>query len=96
MDITINLMDSVSGTSTNMEGCTLFAVISKELESNNTIRLSLKDATPMSSSFMNSSFGELVDRFGMETFKNNIRLINYTPSQAEYIKHYLTMVSVKN
>ena len=94
MDITINLMDSVSGTSTNEEGCTLFAAISKELESNNTIRLSLKGATPMSTSFMHASFGELVANFGMQTFKNTIRLINYTPSQAEYIKHYLTMLHV--
>jgi hypothetical protein len=92
MDCIINLMDKVNGTSTNIEGLTLYAILSREIESGNIIKLSLKESTPMSSSFLNSSFGELVDRYGLDVFKKHIRLINYTTSQAEYIKKYLSML----
>ena len=85
-------MDKVNGTSTNIEGLTLYAILSREIESGNIIKLSLKESTPMSSSFLNSSFGELVDRYGMNVLKKHIRLINYTTSQAEYIKKYLSML----
>ena len=92
MDCIINLMDKVNGTSTNIEGLTLYAVLSREIESGNIIKLSLKESTPMSSSFLNSSLGELVDRYGIDVFKKHVRLINYTASQAEYIKKYLSML----
>lgn len=93
MDLTIKLMDHVAGTSSNVDGVKLFSILTKELDANNTIILSLKDSTPMSSSFLNSSFGELVEKYGLEIFKKQIRLINYTPSQLEYIKKYLLMLN---
>ncbi len=96
MDTIITLMDCVSGTSTNVEGYTLFTLLSKEIEKNNIVKLSLKDSTPMSSSFMNSSFGELVDKYGLDKFRDHVRLINYTPSHAERIQKYIQMLRSHN
>lgn len=93
MDVTIKLMDCVTGTSGNIEGYKLFTVLSKEIDMDNNIILSLQNSTPMSSSFLNSSFGELVDKYGLDIFKTKIKLINYTKSQAEYIKRYLLMLN---
>jgi hypothetical protein len=92
MDKIITVVDSVTGTSTNVEGCTLYNIIAKEIEGGNIVKLSLKDCTPMSSSFMSSSFGELVDKYGMDKFREHVRLINYTPTQAERIQQYLKML----
>lgn len=86
-------MDVVNGTSTNSEGFTLFALLSKEIEAGHKIKLSLSSATAMSSSFMNSSFGELVDKYGIGKIKDYISLINYAPSHAQHIKSYLEMVA---
>jgi len=93
MDSIIKIMDVVSGTSTNIEGCSLYTVLSKEIEKGNIVKLSLHESTPMSSSFMNSSFGELVDKYGIDKFKAHIRLINYLPSHAERIQQYLKMLN---
>jgi hypothetical protein len=92
MDTIIKVIETVTGTSTNVEGYALFAVLSKEIEDGNVVKLSLENSTPMSSSFMNSSFGELVDKFGMDKVKANIRLVHYKPSQAISIQKYLQML----
>lgn len=93
MDITIKLMDHVAGTSTNAEGYSLYIVLSNEIGKGSLIKLSLEGATPMSSSFLNSSFGDLVDQFGIDKVKSSIRLINYQRSEAERIQKYLKMVA---
>jgi hypothetical protein len=51
------------------------------------------DATSMSSSFLNASFGEVYDTFGYKTIKDRVTLINYKPSQAKQIKTYLDTIS---
>lgn len=89
----INLMDCINGTSTNKNGNLLYTLLKTELESGKKIKLSLKDCTPMSSSFMNSAFGELIDSLGYEKVKSSISLINYTPSMANKIKSYMEMVA---
>jgi hypothetical protein len=93
METTIKLMDHVSGTSTNAEGYSLYIVLAKELAKDTLVKLSFSEATPMSTSFLNSSFGELMDNFGLEAVKKNIRLINFQRTEAERIQKYLKMVS---
>jgi hypothetical protein len=90
---TIKLMDCVHGTSTNNDGFELFIKISKVFDAGDILKLSLEGSTSMSSSFLNSSFGELVDRYGMDTIKRQLRLVNFKPSQAEEIKKYLEIMT---
>ncbi|WP_299819445.1 DUF4325 domain-containing protein [uncultured Pontibacter sp.] len=90
---TIKLMDCVTGTSTNTEAVGLYLAISNAFKSGAIVKLSLAGTTPMSSSFMNSSFGELVEEFGIETVKKQLRLVDFKPSQALQIKNYFETVS---
>ncbi|MBA9076076.1 STAS-like domain-containing protein [Rufibacter quisquiliarum] len=90
---TIKLMDCVTGTSTNTEGLALSLVLLTELKDGNVVKLSLDGCTPMSSSFLNSSFGEVVEEVGMDVIKNQLRLVDYKPSEAKQIKDYLALVS---
>ena len=45
----------------------------------------------MSSSFFNSSFGELIEEFGINAFRTNIKFVNLTNSQAKLISRYLEL-----
>lgn len=89
----IKLMDCVSGTSTNAEGYGLFLALSNAFRDDETVKLSLEGCTPMSSSFMNSSFGELVEELGIDMIKKQLRLVDFKPSQAQQIKEYLAIIS---
>jgi len=85
----INLMDTVKGTATSTDGLALYLAMSKAIDSGKNIKLSIKDCTPLSSSFLNSTFGELYDKYGYDVIKERIVLINYFPSHAKAIKKYL-------
>lgn len=89
----LRVMDCVGGTSTNTEGLKLFYSISNVINNGEAVKLSLDGCTPMSSSFMNSSFGELVDKYGIQKVKENLSLVDFKPSQAKEIKNYLDIVS---
>jgi hypothetical protein len=86
--IDIGLMEVTGGTSTNAQGAALCVVVKRALLDGNKIRLSLKDASPMSSSFLNSSFGELIDQIGLDKIRSSISLVHYTASQANTLKSY--------
>ena len=79
----------VTGTSTNAEGDKLFAALAPFVGSGKVVRLSLLNAFPMSTSFLNSSFGELMDQFGVAAVRATLKLVDYLPSHAATIKNYI-------
>lgn len=83
------LTEIVSDVMTNASGFQLFTIIDKNFEAGNRVKLSLSGSGPMTSSFMNSSFGELLDSYGYDFIKDHLSLIDYKPSQAIRIKEYL-------
>ena len=87
--ITICVKDIISGTSTNTEAIPLFIAMDDILKNNNSIVLSLKSCNPMSSSFLNSSFGSIIEKYGWDFLKGKISIIDYTPALADLIKNYL-------
>ncbi len=90
---TIRIMDVVTGTSTNIEGIALFNCIDKYLSCGQKIRLSLEGCTPFSTSFLNSSFGDLIDKHGLDKFKSMIVYSNIKPSQIKKIQGYFERIS---
>ena len=86
---TLVLTSSVAGTSTNAEGDKLFAALAPYVAAGKVVRLSLLHASPMSTSFLNSSFGELIDEFGIAAVRASLKLIDYLPSHAGIIKNYI-------
>ncbi len=91
--VVIDVMTCVSGTTTSSEAVSLFIKMKQSLVDGFSIKLSLINATPMSSSFLNASFGELFDQFGYPMIKERITLVDYKPSQAKQIKDYLDTIN---
>ncbi len=81
-------MDVVSGTATPADGITLFFQLDKAVASNQKTRLSLANATPFSTSFLNTSFGDLADKYGLNTLRTLIVFTDITPSQLKKLKSY--------
>ena len=91
--ITVRLMDVVSGTSTNADGFALFTAIDKYLSENIKTRLSLDGATPLSTSFLNSSIGSLADKYGLDDMRKKIVFTNLTTPQINTLKRYFELIS---
>ena len=86
---TLVLTALTAGTSTNTEGDKLFAALAPYVAQAAVVRLSLLNASPMSTSFLNSSFGELIDNFGVAAVRGSVKLVDYLPSHAARIKQYI-------
>ena len=91
MDRQIIVKDIITNTTVNEEGKRLFDVMSDFILKGDSVILSLSDLEPMSSSFMNSSFGALIDKYGKQTFKKKVRFTNYRPAYAEKIVNYINL-----
>jgi len=84
----IILKDNVKDTYTNAEGASLSIQLKEFIKSGERIELSLSNSTPISSSFFNSSFGDLIETFGYEAVRENIKITGVTSSQAQLLKGY--------
>ncbi|MBN8697692.1 MAG: STAS-like domain-containing protein [Bacteroidetes bacterium] len=92
MKTEIVIADVVKGTSTNAEAVPLFILLDKAISSNKSVILSLKNCPPLSSSFLNSSIGELFDKYGASALKGKLSIKDYTPTVANSIKNYINSV----
>jgi STAS-like domain of unknown function (DUF4325) len=91
--ITLKIMDIVSGTATNDEGIPLFIELDKYLSKGQKVRLSMLEATPFSTSFLNSSIGDIIDKYGFDTFRQMVIFIQFRPAQLKYLKMYFDQVT---
>lgn len=85
----IIVKDVTYGTSTNAEAIPLFLLMDNALLNNKSIVLSLKDCNAMSTSFLNSSIGSIIEKYGWDGLKGKLSIIDYNPSVAGVIKTYL-------
>lgn len=86
---TIYIKKQVKGTSTNMEGVTLKCLLQPYFDKREKVKVSFEKTTPMSSSFFNSSFGELIDEYGYSLFKEIVIPANITVQHMSLIKQYI-------
>lgn len=86
---TIYIKKQAKGTSTNMEGVTLKCLLQPYFDKREKVRVSFEKTTPMSSSFFNSSFGELIDEYGYALFKEIVIPSNITVQHMSLIKQYI-------
>ena len=76
-------------TCTNASGDKLYGILKPYFEKNETVLVSFSNIQPMSSSFFNSSFGELIETYGADTFKRIVRLTDIPKNQVGLLKNYL-------
>ncbi len=87
---TIVVSQVTQSTLSNMDGYTLKASIDSILKNGSSVLLSFDDVITISSSFLNSSIGELIDQYGFDILKDRVKITNYTPSIAKAIKNYIS------
>ena len=85
----IIIKDITSGTTSNIDGLSLKMAIIASLDRADNIILSFEGISALSSSFLNSSIGEIVDQYGFDILKDRIIITNYTSSIANNIKWYI-------
>jgi STAS-like domain of unknown function (DUF4325) len=91
--ITLKIMDIVTGTATNDEGMLLFFELDKHLSIGQKVRLSMLEATPFSTSFLNSSIGDVIDKYGYEHFRKMVVFTQFRPAQVKYLQMYFDQVT---
>ncbi len=87
--VNIIVKDLVPGTLTNPDTMPLFVTLDKNLASDVGVSLSFQGVTLLSSSFLNSSLGELMDKYGTDILKDKLSITDYTPEVAAIIKQYV-------
>jgi len=91
---TLHLSEIVKDTYTNSSGYSLYVAINSAISKGNKVVLSFKGATPASSSFLNSSLGELIDKIGFDKFKEIVKLTDLNKSQAEVLRRYFDSCNI--
>ncbi len=79
----------VVDTCTNANGEVLYNILKPYFERKELVSVSFTSLSPMLSSFFNSSFGELIENYGLNVFKKTIRLIDIPKNQVDLIRSYL-------
>jgi hypothetical protein len=88
------LVDIVDNTVTNASGYCLFILMDKAINSKEVIKLSFRDTIALSSSFLNSSFGSLLDKYDFDTIKKFVKLIEMKRGIANQVSNYLHAYSI--
>ncbi len=86
---TIRIMDITDDTATNIGGLPVYLATNKLLELNHKVCWDLDTVSFLSSSFLNSSVGELIDKYGIDFFKSHFSITKYSRYQVEAIKDYI-------
>lgn len=85
----IFIKDIVSDTYSNASGYQLYLALKSDLRDGKVIYLSFLGASSPSTSFLNSSFGTLIDDMGLENFLAHVKPAEVTLTQASMLKHYI-------
>jgi len=84
----IQVTDIVQATTTNADAMPLYLLLKKEMTDDTCIVLSFRDSTPLSSSFLNTAIGNLVDDFGLDYVKAHLKIIQCRKSVYDTLKRY--------
>lgn len=87
---TLDLRQIVSDFSSNSAGFTLYSVLQKEMESNSDVILVVDKDMTLSSSFLNSSIGAILEEYGINKFKQNIKFQG-SKSQFHRMRDYINV-----
>ncbi|SDS41913.1 STAS-like domain-containing protein [Winogradskyella sediminis] len=82
------LKDLVKNSSSNEEGMVLFNVFQEAYLNNTQILLEIGSDISMSSSFLNTSIGEFLDKYGFLKFKETVK-IKGSENQFNRLNNYI-------
>jgi hypothetical protein len=84
----VNLIDITRSYSTNDDGLKLYHFMDKVIKSNSPVVLKIDSNTAFSSSFLNSSFGDIISNYGIDSLKNYFK-IETSNQQFKKLKTYI-------
>lgn len=90
------IKEIVKETYTNTSGYSLYIAIRDYFDSDKPFELSFDGVSSTSSSFLNSSFGALIDEFGLAKFTSLVKIKNVSKGEAEIIKKYISGFKNRN
>lgn len=82
------LKEYVTNTDTNIEGVKLFCLLDRLMSNSNPFILEIENDMSLSSSFLNSSFGNIIDKYGYIKLKEHLK-IKTNKSQFIRLSNYL-------
>ena len=94
MNKTIVIKDCVAGTISNTEAVALKIELQNALVNFDVVTLDFSEVKVVTSSFLNSSLGEVVSNMGIENLKGRLNIKNCSSQLASVIAAYMT--SLKN
>lgn len=83
------LSNFVNNTSSNEEGDKLFIALNELLHDNEGIIIVVDHNSALASSFLNSSIGQFLDRYGFELFQQRIKFQG-NKNQFSKLKNYIS------
>lgn len=94
-----NLMTKIQEILTNRQypaaGEILFNELKTAIDNNDIIDIDFNGVTSVPPTFLNCSFGHLIDIYGVDKVKQSVRFINITKQEAENIKEYFSIYGNK-
>lgn len=84
----IDLRNIASGFSSNSDGVSLFTVLNQAIQNNEQVILKVDNEIAMSSSFLNSSIGEIISKYGLNALKESLK-IRGSKTQFNRISNYI-------
>ncbi len=81
--------DIINSALSNIDGIQLEAVLDKALSDGYCVTISFHGISVMTTSFLNSSLGNLIDKYGIDIL-SNIRLVDYTSTIAAFVRKYIS------
>ncbi len=91
----LHVKDIISDTVTNSSGFVLLTTLDNFLRNGEQVELSFDGTPGLSSSFLNSSFGELIEKHGFNKIKSFIKITGLSQTQANYFKRYLNTCGIQ-
>lgn len=88
--IKIEIQNICNSTLSNADGLLLFNEMDKLLTNGDSVLISLANINTISSSFLNSSFGEIVMKYDSSILTNRVKITHYTPNIAKVLTKYLS------
>lgn len=89
MKITIKVSDYTVSTITNSDAVGLRIALKDAILNEDAVVLSFHGITTLTTSFLNSSIGEIIEEFGFDTLKGRLSLIDYTPAIGKAVTDYI-------
>ncbi len=94
---TLTLKNIVKDTGSNEQGMILFGYLENAFLNKETLILHVDTDLSMSSSFLNSSIGQFLDKYGLDSFKQTVKYKgskNQFSRLSGYIKKYSSLYPV--